>query len=85
MNLIVPPENEGKGRGRMNYVKVIGRGEMGFRGEGKESVLPHVEGGLEEWVRLFCEDEGAIKQCVLFPSLLFSDHTYFPCWKSARY
>ena len=58
MNLIVPEEER---KGRMNYVKVIGNGELGFRGDGKESTLPS-KGGLEEWVRAYCEDAAGIKQ-----------------------
>jgi hypothetical protein len=58
MNLIVAEEER---KGRMNYVKVIGNGELGFRGEGKESMLPS-RGGLEEWVRAYCEDAAGIKQ-----------------------
>ena len=59
MNLIVPDEDR---KGRMNYVKVIGPGEMGFRGEGRETTVPAVTGGLEEWARRYCEDSSAIKQ-----------------------
>jgi hypothetical protein len=58
MNLIVPEEER---KGRMNYVKVIGNGEMGFRGESRESTLPTRTGGLEEWARVYCEDPSSIK------------------------
>lgn len=61
MNLIVPEEER---KGRMNYVKVIGNGEMGYRGEGKESTVPTRMGGLEEWARIYCEDQSSIKQYV---------------------
>ena len=57
MNLIVPEEI----KGRMNYVKVLGNGEMGFRGEGKETTVP-AKAGLEEWVRAYCADMASIKQ-----------------------
>ena len=62
MNLIVPEEER---KGRMNYVKVIGNGELGFRGEGKESTVPTRIGGLEEWARVYCEDQSSIKQYVV--------------------
>jgi hypothetical protein len=70
MNLIVPDEDR---KGRMNYVKVIGPGEMGFRGEVKETTAPAVTGGLEEWARKFCEDSSSIKQlvCPEIPSRKF--------------
>lgn len=58
MNLIIPDDL----KRRMNYVKVIGAGEVGFRGESKESTVPTVIGGLEEWARRFCEDGSSIKQ-----------------------
>lgn len=64
MNLIVPEEGKGgSGGGRMNYVKVIGKGEMGFRGEGKEAVVPDLR-SLEEWARRYCEDQSSIKRFV---------------------
>jgi len=56
-SLIVPDTEN-----RMNYVKIIGPGESGFRGEIKETTLPAVAGGLEEWARKFCEDASSIKQ-----------------------
>ena len=64
MNLIVPDEGKGgSGSGRMNYVKVIGKGEMGFRGEGKEAQAPDLR-SLEEWARRYCEDQSSIKRSV---------------------
>jgi hypothetical protein len=73
MNLIVPEEGKGGGRGRMNYVKLIGKGELGFRGDFKKSSFPE-KGSLEEWCRVYCEDSAGIKQCVPlpFPSPRFS-------------
>lgn len=59
MTLIAPPASDKKGEG-MNYLKVIGDGEMGWRGGTKEAVLPS-KGTLEEWCRVFCEDGSAIK------------------------
>ncbi|CZT04730.1 hypothetical protein WAI453_007714 [Rhynchosporium graminicola] len=65
MNLIVPEEGKpGSGGGRMNYVKIIGKGEMGFRGEGKEAQVPDLR-SLEEWARRYCEDQSSIKRFVL--------------------
>jgi hypothetical protein len=46
----------------MNYVKIIGNGEMGYRGEGKQTLIPNRTGGLEEWARVYCEDPSSIKQ-----------------------
>jgi hypothetical protein len=57
MNLIVTDDV----KNRMNYVKIIGPGDVGFRGETTASTLPSL-GSLEEWVRRFCEDAGPIKQ-----------------------
>jgi len=61
MNLIIP---EGP-QARMNYVKIIGKGEKGWRGEAKETVVPDLSGGLEGWARRFCEDGSAIKYFTL--------------------
>jgi len=58
MNLIVSDVEKEK----MNYVKIIGPREMGHRGEGRETTLPTVAGGLEEWARMFCADTSAIKE-----------------------
>jgi hypothetical protein len=63
MNLIVPEEGKGSGRGRMNYVKLIGKGELGFRGDFKKTSFPE-KASLEEWCRVYCEDPAGIKQCV---------------------
>ena len=72
MNLIVPEEGKGgSGSGRMNYVKVIGKGEMGFRGEGKEAVVPDLR-SLEEWARRYCEDQSSIKRFVFLPVILYA-------------
>lgn len=60
MNLIVTDD----AKKRMNYVKLIGPNDTGFRGELSQTKTPSVTGGLEEWTRLFCEDRGAIKQFV---------------------
>jgi hypothetical protein len=58
MNLIVPDREKS---GRMNYVKIIGPGEVGLRGDVKETVKPDAS-GLENWARLYCEDQSSIKQ-----------------------
>jgi hypothetical protein len=66
MNLIVTEDP----KRRMNYVKLIGPGEEGFRGETTQTTSPSATGGLEEWARLFCGDKSSIKQFVaLCPSL----------------
>ncbi len=58
MTLIVPDEDK---RGRMNYVKIIGPGDLGYRGESKETTVPHIT-GLEAWAQKYCEDSASIKQ-----------------------
>lgn len=60
MNLIVTDDI----KRRMNYVKLIGTGDVGFRGETSQTTAPSVTGGLEEWARLFCADSASIKQLV---------------------
>lgn len=62
MNLIVSEDV----KRRLNYVKVIGPGEAGLRGEGKATTAPNVTGGLDAWARKFCEDGSSIKQFVSF-------------------
>lgn len=57
MNLIVPDDDK---RGRMNYVKIIGPGDLGFRGESKETAVPHLT-GLEAWAQKYCQDPASIK------------------------
>ena len=57
MNLIVPEDEKRK----MNYVKIMGPGELGFRGEARPTTLPQLA-GLEDWARRYCEDASAIKQ-----------------------
>jgi hypothetical protein len=57
MNLIVPDEDK---KGRMNYVKIIGPGDIGFRGESKETTAPHLT-GLEAWAQKYCQDPASIK------------------------
>ena len=58
MNLIIPDDT----KRRMNYVRTLQPGESGFRGDCKHTTVPTVTGGLEEWTRRFCSDNGAIKQ-----------------------
>ena len=60
MNLIVTDDI----KRRMNYVKLIGPGDMGFRGEIFQTTSPSITGGLEELARLFCADSASIKQLV---------------------
>lgn len=59
MSLLIPADMGKRGEA-MNYVKVIGDGEIGWRGGTKEAILPGKE-SLEEWCRMFCEDASAIK------------------------
>lgn len=48
-------------KSRMNYVKLIGPGDVGLRGETSETTNPSVTGGLDEWARVFCSDTRPIK------------------------
>jgi hypothetical protein len=66
MNLIVPDTDR---KGKMNYVRIIGPGEAGFRGDTKETLAPD-RGSLENWARSYCEDGSAIKQFDSLPFLL---------------
>jgi hypothetical protein len=47
---------------RWNYLKVIDKGEMAWRGEIKKTTEPHLSGGIEEWLQRYCADTSAIKQ-----------------------
>src|SRR3954453_7334561 len=49
---------------RWSYLKVVEDGEVAFRGDWKESKEPRLSGGIDAWVRRFCEDKAAIKQSV---------------------
>ncbi|KAE9370791.1 hypothetical protein N431DRAFT_427147 [Stipitochalara longipes BDJ] len=60
MNLIVSEDE----KRRMNYVKLIGKGEVGYRGDFKKSSFPE-KASLEEWCRVYCEDSAGIKQFAL--------------------
>jgi hypothetical protein len=57
MNLIWSEEE----KSRMNYVRVIGAGDVGWRGDVKAGLTPRLA-TVEEWVRRFCDDRGGIKQ-----------------------
>jgi hypothetical protein len=57
MNLIWSEEE----KSRMNYVRVIGASDVGWRGDVKTGLTPRLA-TLEEWVRRFCDDRGGIKQ-----------------------
>ncbi|TVY13667.1 hypothetical protein LARI1_G008530 [Lachnellula arida] len=61
MNLIVPDADR---KGKMNYVRIIGPGEAGFRGDTKETLAPDL-GNLDNWARSYCADTSSIKQFVL--------------------
>jgi hypothetical protein len=64
MSLLVGHSDQ---RERWSYLKVIDDSEMAFRGGLKESVQPRLPGGIDAWVRRFCEDKSAIKQLVYAP------------------
>ena len=49
-------------RERWSYLKVIEDGEVAYRGGFKESAEPSLPGGINAWVRQFCEDKAPIKQ-----------------------
>jgi hypothetical protein len=48
-------------KSRMNYVKIIGPGEHGWRGESKQTLTPTLM-DVESWVKKFCDDKRGIKQ-----------------------
>ncbi|TAQ87307.1 hypothetical protein B7494_g4342 [Chlorociboria aeruginascens] len=60
---------------KWNYVKVIGDGEMGFRGDLKESTVPRLE-SLEQWARMYCEDGAPIKYFALERTVINWDTSY---------
>ncbi|TGO55676.1 hypothetical protein BCON_0088g00060 [Botryotinia convoluta] len=64
MGLIV-----GEGERKMNYMKLLGKGEMGWRGGVREATEPDFGGKgekeLEGWVRAFCGDEAGVKEFIL--------------------
>ncbi|KIN07840.1 hypothetical protein OIDMADRAFT_22692 [Oidiodendron maius Zn] len=72
MNLIVTDDV----KRRMNYVKLIGTGDVGFRGETSQTTAPSVTGGLEEWARLFCADSASIKHFALERTVTNWDTSY---------
>ncbi|KAL3420105.1 hypothetical protein PVAG01_08604 [Phlyctema vagabunda] len=72
MNLIVPDEK----RLSMNYVRLIGPGEKGWRGETKETISPNAKGGLEEWCGRFCTDPAPVRQFVLERNVINWDTSY---------
>jgi hypothetical protein len=49
-------------RERWSYLKVVEDDEVAYRGGFKESAEPRLPGGINAWVRRFCEDKAAIKQ-----------------------
>lgn len=49
---------------RWSYLKVVEDGEVAYRGDWKESKEPRLPGGIDAWVRRYCEDKAAIKQSV---------------------
>ncbi|KAJ9133773.1 hypothetical protein NKR19_g8930 [Coniochaeta hoffmannii] len=62
MSLLVPDDP----RKRMDYLRCVGSGEVALRGAPKPGVEPEVgDGGLEQWARLFVEDQGAVKTFTL--------------------
>lgn len=62
MSLLVPDD----ARRRMDYIRCVGTGEVAFRGGPKPGVEPEVgDGGLEQWARLFVEDQAAVKSFAL--------------------
>jgi hypothetical protein len=64
MSLLVGPSDRTE---RWSYLKVVEDGEVAYRGDWKESKEPRLSGGIEAWVRRFCEDKSAIKQSVQSP------------------
>ncbi|KAF4631680.1 hypothetical protein G7Y89_g6451 [Cudoniella acicularis] len=71
MNLIVPDDR----KFRMNYVTTIAPGELGYRGETKETRGP-TRSGLEEWAKAYCEDKASLKQFTLDRQITNWDTSY---------
>lgn len=63
MPLLVGPGDQ---RERWSYLKVVDDSEVAYRGGLKESTEPRLPGGIDGWVRQFCQDKAAVKQSV-FP------------------
>jgi hypothetical protein len=61
MSLLVGHSDQ---RERWSYLKVVEDSEQAHRGGLKESVQPRLPGGIDAWLKRFCEDKAAIKQSV---------------------
>ncbi|KAJ6444206.1 cation diffusion facilitator 1 [Purpureocillium lavendulum] len=62
MSLLVPEDD----RHRIDYIRCVGDGEVGYRGGVRPDVLPEVgDGGLDEWCRRFVQDPAAVKYFTL--------------------
>ncbi|TVY92565.1 hypothetical protein LAWI1_G003588 [Lachnellula willkommii] len=73
MNLIVPDADR---KGKMNYVRIIGPGEAGFRGDTKETLAPDL-GSLDNWARNVPRGETGRRCAVQEEEMWFND------WKDA--
>lgn len=62
MNLLIPDDH----KSRMDYLRLINKNEMGYRGGQQPATEPEIgDGGLEEWCQRFIEDPSAVKTFTL--------------------
>lgn len=47
---------------RLNYIKLVEKGETAFRGKAVESAEPHVLGGISSWTERFWSDQSVRKR-----------------------
>lgn len=45
----------------LNYIKMVEPKELAFRGDSSKGMLPHADGGLNEWAGMFCRDASTEK------------------------
>ncbi|KAI1877019.1 hypothetical protein JX265_000209 [Neoarthrinium moseri] len=58
LSLLVPDD----ARNRLDYLRIINKDEMGYRGGQQPALKPEVEnGGLEEWCKRFVDDPANVK------------------------
>jgi hypothetical protein len=62
LSLLIPDDP----KNRMDYLRIVNRDEMGYRGGDKPALKPDVgEGGLDGWCKLFVDDPSNVKSFML--------------------
>jgi hypothetical protein len=62
LSLLIPDNS----KDRMDYLRVINKDEMGYRGGQQPALKPEIgEGGLDEWCKRFVEDSANVKSFML--------------------